>query len=137
MVKNSLRIPLTILVTLAWIALAKAALPVHPSGVDLDDVDLDGVFSCVRRGYSFKVSQQDQRGRTCWDTVTAMSCWGRCDSNEVTTRFFSSALSFARKSGYIRKTRQAKVLLRVSGLVHRRLVHIKWNHSIVGTCGLH
>lgn len=40
--------------------------------------------TCFRRPYTFKVKQDDSEGRSCWDTVTVSSCWGRCDSNEVT-----------------------------------------------------
>lgn len=39
--------------------------------------------TCFLRPYTFKVKQDDSQGRSCWDTVTVTSCWGRCDSNEV------------------------------------------------------
>jgi len=29
------------------------------------------------------VTKTDSAGRKCWDLVNVMSCWGRCDSNEV------------------------------------------------------
>lgn len=48
-------------------------------------MDPQVTLDCHRRAYSHKVSQTDSEGRMCWDTVTVMSCWGRCDSNEVTS----------------------------------------------------
>ena len=44
-------------------------------------------LDCHRRIYNLPVSQADSQGRVCWDTVPVMSCWGRCDSNEVTIGF--------------------------------------------------
>ena len=62
-----------------------AILDPEEMGPEISGPDLDGIFTCVRRVYSFKVSQQDRLGRTCSDVVTVMSCWGRCDSNEVSS----------------------------------------------------
>ena len=74
-----------------------AILDPEEMGPEISGPDLDGIFTCVRRVYSFKVSQQDHLGRTCSDVVTVMSCWGRCDSNEVSSiqiSFFKNEFSF-------------------------------------------
>ncbi|KAK6636184.1 hypothetical protein RUM43_009837 [Polyplax serrata] len=47
------------------------------------ETDLDTTLDCNRRTYSHKVIQTDSEGKICWDMVTVVSCWGRCDSNEV------------------------------------------------------
>lgn len=40
-------------------------------------------LGCHLRLYTYRVEQSDSTGRVCWDNVSAMSCWGRCDSREV------------------------------------------------------
>lgn len=40
-------------------------------------------LECHMRPYTFRVTQSDENGKQCWDTVSVMACWGRCDSNEV------------------------------------------------------
>lgn len=40
-------------------------------------------LGCHLRLYTYRVEQTDSSGRICWDNVSAMSCWGRCDSREV------------------------------------------------------
>lgn len=40
-------------------------------------------LGCHRRLYTYRVSQVDSKGRMCWDHVSVMSCWGRCDSSEI------------------------------------------------------
>jgi len=46
-------------------------------------VDPATTLSCHRRLYSYKVTKTDSSGKKCWDHVNVMSCWGRCDSNEI------------------------------------------------------
>lgn len=46
-------------------------------------IDPSSTLDCHRRVYSYKVSKTDSQGRQCWDTINVMSCWGRCDSNEI------------------------------------------------------
>ncbi|KAL7648953.1 UNVERIFIED_CONTAM: hypothetical protein RMT77_000888 [Armadillidium vulgare] len=48
-----------------------------------DSIDPVTTLQCHRRQYSYKVQQTDSEGRTCWDHINVMSCWGRCDSNEI------------------------------------------------------
>ena len=48
-----------------------------------DSTNMDSSLDCNRRAYSHRVTQTDSEGRICWDTITVVSCWGRCDSNEV------------------------------------------------------
>ena len=40
-------------------------------------------LECHRREYTFKATRTDSFGRQCWEYITVMSCWGRCDSGEV------------------------------------------------------
>ncbi|XP_045603174.1 thyrostimulin beta-5 subunit [Procambarus clarkii] len=40
-------------------------------------------LECHRRQYTYKVHKTDDDGRVCWDFINVMSCWGRCDSNEI------------------------------------------------------
>ncbi|XP_065167472.1 thyrostimulin beta-5 subunit-like [Atheta coriaria] len=40
-------------------------------------------LDCHRSTYTYRVTQSDAVGKQCWDTVTVMACWGRCDSNEI------------------------------------------------------
>ena len=41
--------------------------------------------ACFRRIYTLKIKQEDSQGRSCWDNVSVVSCWGRCASNEVSS----------------------------------------------------
>ncbi|NP_001232960.1 uncharacterized protein LOC100168739 isoform X1 [Acyrthosiphon pisum] len=41
------------------------------------------MLDCNRQLSTFQVSNTDENGRTCSDEIDVMSCWGRCDSNEV------------------------------------------------------
>lgn len=38
---------------------------------------------CTRRLYTYRISQSDSAGRECWDHVSVWSCFGRCDSTEI------------------------------------------------------
>lgn len=38
---------------------------------------------CNRRLYTYRISQSDSAGRECWDHVSVWSCFGRCDSKEI------------------------------------------------------
>ncbi|GIY35225.1 thyrostimulin beta-5 subunit [Caerostris darwini] len=51
----------------------KAAVPAIP----------ENTLDCHRREFTFKASQTDENGLQCWGVVTAMSCWGRCDTGEI------------------------------------------------------
>lgn len=46
-------------------------------------VDSDATIECHRREFTYRAVNTDENGRQCWDVVTAMSCWGRCDTGEV------------------------------------------------------
>ncbi|KAG8181945.1 hypothetical protein JTE90_000056 [Oedothorax gibbosus] len=46
-------------------------------------VDPENTLECHRREFTFKAVQTDDNGFQCWDQVTAMACWGRCDSGEI------------------------------------------------------
>lgn len=49
----------------------------------LQDSALASTLECHKRVYNYKVTKSDSAGRVCWDIISVMSCWGRCDSNEV------------------------------------------------------
>lgn len=40
-------------------------------------------LECRERVYTFQVTQTDINGKQCWDALSTIACWGRCDSNEV------------------------------------------------------
>lgn len=46
-------------------------------------IDAAATLDCHRRLYTYRVTQADENGKQCWDTLSVLSCWGRCDSNEV------------------------------------------------------
>lgn len=45
--------------------------------------ELRNGLDCNRKLYKFTVINTDSTGRRCSDEIEVMSCWGRCDSNEV------------------------------------------------------
>ncbi|XP_037273677.2 glycoprotein hormone beta 5 [Rhipicephalus microplus] len=59
-----------------------------------DAVDTLTTIECHRREYSFRATRTDGNGNRCWDDVTAMSCWGRCDSGEIADWRFPFKKSF-------------------------------------------
>ncbi|XP_035224889.1 thyrostimulin beta-5 subunit-like [Stegodyphus dumicola] len=62
-----------ILLIAAWLSTVDPELVIDP----------ETTLECHRREFTFRASQTDASGRQCWDHVTAMSCWGRCDSGEI------------------------------------------------------
>ncbi|XP_075225134.1 glycoprotein hormone beta 5 isoform X2 [Lycorma delicatula] len=56
--------------------------------------DPNSILGCHKRVYNSKVSKADSQGRTCWDTISVMSCWGRCDSREISDWRFPYKRSF-------------------------------------------
>lgn len=68
-----------ILLLFVWVAVAKK-FAVNP----------ESTIECHRREFTFRAMQTDENGKQCWDLVTAMSCWGRCDSGEVRLIFSTS-----------------------------------------------
>ncbi|XP_046664354.1 thyrostimulin beta-5 subunit-like [Homalodisca vitripennis] len=65
--------------TLCSLVLALALPHIHAMHM----IDPQSTLDCHRRLYSYTVTQRDSQGRTCRDTINVMSCWGRCDSNEI------------------------------------------------------
>ncbi|KAK5645390.1 hypothetical protein RI129_006690 [Pyrocoelia pectoralis] len=51
--------------------------------VDVERIDPISTLDCHRRLYTYRVTQRDENGKECWDTLSVLSCWGRCDSNEI------------------------------------------------------
>lgn len=49
----------------------------------MEIVDSSNALDCNKKLYTVRVSNTDINGRTCFDEISVMSCWGRCDSNEV------------------------------------------------------
>ncbi|XP_046387291.1 thyrostimulin beta-5 subunit [Ischnura elegans] len=55
-----------------------------PSSMSMEKaVNLATTLQCHQRRYKYRVSKSDSMGRKCWDDISVMSCWGRCDSNEI------------------------------------------------------
>ncbi len=52
-------------------------------------INAHATLECHRREYTFKATRTDLSGRQCWEYITVMSCWGRCDSGEVCPIFIS------------------------------------------------
>lgn len=51
--------------------------------ISVAGIDPLSELDCTRKLYTFQVSNTDVNGRVCSDEIQVMSCWGRCDSNEV------------------------------------------------------
>lgn len=51
-------------------------------------------LGCHRRLYTYRITQADENGYECWDNVSVWSCWGRCDSNEISDWKFPYKRSF-------------------------------------------
>ncbi|XP_032595176.1 thyrostimulin beta-5 subunit [Drosophila grimshawi] len=51
-------------------------------------------LGCHRRMYTYRVTQSDAQGHECWDHVSVWSCWGRCDSSEISDWKFPYKRSF-------------------------------------------
>lgn len=60
-----------------------AAAWLGAEALSLQESTLASTLECHRRVYAYKVTKTDSAGRICWDVINVMSCWGRCDSNEV------------------------------------------------------
>lgn len=66
------------------------------------DVEPESTLGCHRRIYYHNVTRKDTFGRGCWDVIPMLSCWGRCDSNEVSEyyRIILLAIFFFSKLEY-------------------------------------
>jgi hypothetical protein len=74
----------------------------HKNRVESEYVDPIFTLECHRREYTFKAVRYDELGRKCWQYVTVMSCWGRCDSGEVRPDYhFLSLTSSASACNYL------------------------------------
>ncbi|XP_071452959.1 thyrostimulin beta-5 subunit [Hetaerina americana] len=73
---------------------AASAEPLDAPSSILKAVDPATTLQCHRRIYSYRVSKTDSAGRKCWDYISVMSCWGRCDSNEISDWRFPFKKSF-------------------------------------------
>ncbi|KAJ6646424.1 Thyrostimulin beta-5 subunit [Pseudolycoriella hygida] len=54
----------------------------HQSVADLHK-PVEAGLGCNMRLYTYRITQSDSKGRECWDHVSVWSCFGRCDSNEI------------------------------------------------------
>lgn len=63
-------------------------------------IDSLNALDCNQKPYTFQVSNTDVNGRTCSGRIKVMSCWGRCDSNEVLAgrRHTASAIEYPTRS---------------------------------------
>jgi hypothetical protein len=64
----------TVFFTISW------CLEIPPP---LKEGPTQGPIGCQKRLYTYRVSQVDSNGKECWDDLSVQSCWGRCDSNEI------------------------------------------------------
>ncbi|KAK4875743.1 hypothetical protein RN001_012165 [Aquatica leii] len=55
----------------------------HIIEAGIETIDPATTLDCHRRLYTYRVTQADENGKQCWDTLSVLSCWGRCDSNEI------------------------------------------------------
>ncbi|KAK3927859.1 Thyrostimulin beta-5 subunit, partial [Frankliniella fusca] len=74
--------PLALLALLALRA-ARCDSPAEEREPRPAGVDVRTTLECHPRVYNSTVSRSDRNGRTCFDHVSVTSCWGRCDSNEI------------------------------------------------------
>ncbi|PNF33410.1 hypothetical protein B7P43_G04185 [Cryptotermes secundus] len=71
-----------------------AAAWLGAEALSLQESTLASTLECHRRVYAYKVTKTDSAGRICWDVINVMSCWGRCDSNEISDWRFPYKRSF-------------------------------------------
>lgn len=57
---------------------------------------METTLECHRRAYTFTARQTDDQGRKCWDDITVIGCWGRCDTAEIAHWQFPYKISFHR-----------------------------------------
>lgn len=71
--------------SLFWIFMAAASICSTQQLIEAGTGPIDAVstLDCHRRLYTYRVTKADENGKQCWDTLSVLSCWGRCDSNEV------------------------------------------------------
>lgn len=55
-------------------------------------LDPGQTIDCHRREYTYLASNTDSKGRRCWQYITAMACWGRCETLEVMFLFNTTLL---------------------------------------------
>lgn len=77
---------------LVYVAISTAA---SQNIIDAGSSFLDNTLQCHTKPYTFRVTQADENGKQCWDTLSVMACWGRCDSNEVSTFLTLQASKFS------------------------------------------
>ncbi|RWS31427.1 glycoprotein hormone beta 5-like protein [Leptotrombidium deliense] len=57
-------------------------------------IDPKTTLKCHRREYTYNAVKTDEYGRRCRDKITVMSCWGRCESGEITYHLFPYKKSY-------------------------------------------
>ncbi|KAG4076190.1 hypothetical protein HA402_014739 [Bradysia odoriphaga] len=70
------------LTAIIMIVLASSINSSHQNVADLQRSTEAGL-GCNMRLYTYRITQSDSNGRECWDHVSVWSCFGRCDSNEI------------------------------------------------------
>ncbi|KAL1498287.1 hypothetical protein ABEB36_009108 [Hypothenemus hampei] len=63
-------------------------------GIALDNVNQKTTLKCHKFLHKHDVTQLDKNGKACWDTLSVMACWGRCDSKEMADYRFPYKKSF-------------------------------------------
>ncbi|XP_067120017.1 glycoprotein hormone beta-5-like [Centruroides vittatus] len=56
----------------------------------------DAGLGCHPRSYTYMAKRTDEFGRKCWDDITTIACWGRCDTAEIAHWKFPYKISFHR-----------------------------------------
>ncbi|XP_053211643.1 uncharacterized protein LOC128395263 [Panonychus citri] len=98
------------------------------------NVDLSSTLECHRREFTFNASRSDSLGRKCWGLVTAMSCWGRCDSSEIADYKFPYKLSWHPLCIHNRRQVRSALLLNCDRGVHHSLKVYKYVDAVSCSC---
>ncbi|GAB6024972.1 glycoprotein hormone beta [Chamberlinius hualienensis] len=95
-IKNFKMPCLLLLIKLLLLLLSLCPISCNPITSDSSSGSIDPrtTLGCHRREYTYKVVRSDSLGRKCWGYVRAMSCWGRCDSNEIADWQFPFKISY-------------------------------------------
>lgn len=85
------RMQSTIVLIALVIVATTTSLQIPPQAID---VIQRTPLGCNRQVYTYLVTQVDSNGYECSDNVSVQSCWGRCDSSEISDWKFPYKRSF-------------------------------------------
>ncbi|XP_017469433.1 PREDICTED: glycoprotein hormone beta-5 [Rhagoletis zephyria] len=78
----------------AFISFSTSALSQVLEAQPINSSPTAAPLGCHQRLYTYRITQADAQGRECWDYVSVRSCWGRCDSSEISDWRFPYKRSF-------------------------------------------